>query len=91
MHYYGWGFFGMHMLWWVFWLCMLVVFFGLLTPVPRGRARRQRQTPLEVLQRRYANGEITTVEYQERKAILEADRAATQSPTEWQQPNPQGH
>ena len=73
MYHDGWGFFGMHALWWLFWVVMLVVFFSLLTPVPRNEARRQRQTPLEILQRRYAAGEISTQEYEERKAKLQAD------------------
>jgi putative membrane protein len=69
----GWGFFGMHALWWLFWIILLVSFFSLLTPVPRDEARRRRQTPLEILQRRYAAGEISTQEYDERKAKLELD------------------
>ena len=69
----GWGFFGMHALWWLFWVIVLVLFFSLLTPVPRNEARRQRKTPLEILQRRYAAGEISTQEYEERKATLERD------------------
>ena len=69
----GWGFFGMHVLWWLFWIIVLVQFFSLLTPIPRNEARRQRLTPLEILQRRYAAGEISTQEYEERKTKLQAD------------------
>ena len=36
-------------------------------------ARTGRQTPLEVLQRRYASGEVSTAEYEERKAKLDRD------------------
>ena len=70
MHYWG---FGMHLFWWVFWVLLIVLFFVMLTPVPRKRAHLYRQTPLEILQRRYAAGEITTEEYEERKARLERD------------------
>ena len=73
MYHDGWGFFGMHALWWLFWIIILVAFFSVLTPVPRGAARRRGQTPLEILQRRYAAGEISTQEYEERKAKLERD------------------
>ncbi len=69
----GWGFFGMHALWWLFWIIVLVLFFSVLTPVPRNEARRRRETPLEIVQRRYAAGEILTQEYEERKAKLQAD------------------
>lgn len=33
-----------------------------------------RRSPLEVLQRRYAKGELTTEEYEERKERLERDQ-----------------
>ena len=66
-------FWGMHMLWWVFWIVLVVAFFSVATPVPR---RRMRETPLEVLKRRYAAGEITTAEYEERKDKLTRDSAA---------------
>ena len=65
------GFFwGMHLFWWLFWIVLLVAFFSLLTPVPRQRVR---ETPLEVLRRRYAAGEISTAEYEERKEKLTRD------------------
>jgi putative membrane protein len=65
-------FWGMHMIWWLFWIVLLVAFFSFATPVPR---RRMRETPLEVLQRRYAAGEISTAEYEERKEKLTRDKA----------------
>jgi len=67
MHYGEWGFWGMHVFWWLFWVAVIVVLFLPLTPVSRGR---RRETPLEVLQRRYAAGEISTEEYEERKTKL---------------------
>ena len=63
-------FWGMHMIWWLFWIVLFVGFFSYATPVPR---RRVRGTPLEVLQRRYAAGEVSTSEYEERKAKLTRD------------------
>lgn len=74
MHYWG---FGMHLFWWIFWLVLIIAFFAILTPVPRRRAHLYRQTPLEILQRRYAAGEITTQEYEERKERLKRDRLST--------------
>lgn len=71
MHYLdGSFFFGMHLFWWLFWIVVIVAFFTLATPVPR---RKARQTPLERLQHRYANGDISTQEYEERKKRLEQD------------------
>ncbi len=70
MHYDGWSFWGMHLFWWLFWIALIVAFFALIEPVPRGR---RRETPLEILQRRYAAGEIGEKEYEERKRTLERD------------------
>ena len=71
MHYSadGWIWFGMHLIWWAFWILLISLFFSLVTPVPRSKAR---ETPLEILQRRYAAGEITTQEFEERKVRLAA-------------------
>ncbi|MGK2913572.1 MAG: SHOCT domain-containing protein [Porticoccaceae bacterium] len=68
----SWAFWGMHLFWWLFWITMIVALFSLFTPVPRGR---RRDTPLELLQRRYAAGQITSAEYEERKTKLERDAA----------------
>jgi putative membrane protein len=73
MYDYGYGFVGMHFVWWVFWILAVVLFFSFLTPVPRRRADVYRLTPLQILQRRYAAGDITSEEYEERKAKLERD------------------
>lgn len=70
MHFNGWGFLGMHVFWWLFWVVLILALFGLFEPVPR---RKMRETPLQVLQRRYAAGEISTQEYEERKQRLERD------------------
>jgi putative membrane protein len=63
-------FWGMHLFWWLFWVLSIMALFSLFTPEPRGR---RRTTPLELLQRRFAAGEITDKEYEERKAKLERD------------------
>ena len=57
----------MHVFWWLFWIVAILVVLSPLTPFSRGR---RRETPLEVLQRRYAAGEVSTAEYEERKAKL---------------------
>ena len=64
---------GMHGLWWIFW----VVLIGVLVFYSWGRwddqPRRSRDTPLEILQRRLASGEITPDEYDKRKTLLDRD------------------
>jgi putative membrane protein len=55
MYYYFWG---MHWFWWFFWILLWIIFFSFLMPVSRV-TYRQMQSPLQLLQRRYAAGEIT--------------------------------
>lgn len=69
--YYLWG---MHGIWWIFWLFLWIAFFSFLMPVSRS-TYRQMQSPLQLLQRRYAGGEIATEEYEERRATLLRDQA----------------
>lgn len=77
MHDGSWWFFGMHAFWWLFWVAIIVLFFSLLTPVPKQQART-RGTALDILQRRLATGEISTEEYERRRAILLRDSAVQQ-------------
>ena len=47
---YDYGFFGMHMLWWLFLIVLISILFGLFEPVPKRRIRKD--SPLDILQRR---------------------------------------
>jgi putative membrane protein len=66
-------FVGMHWVWWIVWIFLLFWIFALPYNVPGQRMRRE--SPLDILQRRFASGEITNEEYQEKKRILENDLA----------------
>jgi putative membrane protein len=74
---YHYHFIGMHYVWWFVWLILIVPFFFLATPVRRKTVRLYQENPFGILQRRYAAGEITTDEYEERKSRIERD---SQSP-----------
>lgn len=63
----GWMF-GMHIIWWGFWLLLIVVL--LVALLRRNTMPPSQSTPLEILERRYAAGEISTEEFQERKSHL---------------------
>ncbi len=67
-----WSFWGMHALWWLFWIVVIAVAVVAFSSGPECIVRR-RETPLELLQRRYAAGEIGEKEYEERKRTLERD------------------
>jgi len=71
MPYYG----GMHFYWWFFWIFLWAVFFSIMTPMRRATYRAL-QSPMQLLQRRYAAGEITSEEYDERRTKLLRDAKA---------------
>lgn len=66
---------------WVAMMIGMVLFWGLLIVLVvwllrggLGHAHPHRASPLEILERRFAEGEITAEEYRERRNILEATR-----------------
>jgi putative membrane protein len=62
------SFWGMHFIWWIIW--MVLIFWIFLIPWSTGE-RRERDTPLDILKKRFASGEIPKEQYEEHKKILE--------------------
>jgi putative membrane protein len=60
---------GMHWFWWILWVIMIVWIFAIPADIPG--QRKKKDSPLDVLKKRYAAGEIDTKEYEERKRVLE--------------------
>ena len=67
---------GMHALWWVFWLILVLAL--LYTGWSPRQRRSHRETPHELLQRRLARGEISPEAYEQTLALLDRDRPGTQ-------------
>ncbi len=63
---------GMHAIWWVFWL-VVVVAIAIWSPARVRRKSDADAVPLDILQRRLAHGEITPEAYEQAKALLERD------------------
>ncbi|MBB5396837.1 SHOCT domain-containing protein [Mucilaginibacter sp. AK015] len=57
----------MHLVWWFLWVCLLIWIFA--TPYDIPGQRKRRDSPLDILKKRFAAGEITKDEYRERKNI----------------------
>jgi putative membrane protein len=73
MFYEGYHFWGMHLLWWFVWIILLFWIFA--TPYDIPGQRKKKDSPLDILQKRFASGQISTEEYHEKKKILENDLA----------------
>ena len=61
MHWFEGQYWGMHTIWWVIWVVFMIwVFF---TPWDIPGQKTKRETPLDLLKKRYARGEISKEEY----------------------------
>lgn len=69
MHMYDGHFGGMHLIWWILWLIFIFWIFAIPYDIPG--QRKKKETPLDILKKRYAAGEINKTEYEEMKKILE--------------------
>jgi len=64
--------FGMHFFWWIF---VIVIIIGTYLFVKLfNKPESLTETPEEILKKKFASGDLTTVEYEERKKILDRDR-----------------
>jgi putative membrane protein len=72
-HYCDMGFWGMHAFWWFFWIVFIVGVLSFFGQVSKSKAKDHKESSLEILQKRYAKGEISTTEYEERKSTLNSD------------------
>ena len=68
MFYYGYHFWGMHLIWWFIWI--MLIFWIFATPFNVPGLPKKKDRPLDILKKRYAAGEINNEEYQEKKKNL---------------------
>ena len=71
MHYFDGHYGGMHFVWWIIWLILLIWIFFVPYDIPYRKSKKE--DPLRSLKKRFAKGEITMEEYEESKKILESD------------------
>ena len=68
MFYNGYHFFGMHLIWWFFWIILMFWIFA--TPYGTRYIQYRRDSPLDILKRQLASGQLTSEEYKEKKQLL---------------------
>lgn len=64
-HHFG----GMHFFWWIIWIIVLIWVFA--SPYNFLGHRTKNETSLDILKKRFAKGEITKEEFEEKKKFLE--------------------
>lgn len=62
------SFWGMNFIWWILWFLFLVWIF--VTPWDIPGQRRRKDTPMDILNKRYARGEIDKSEFEEKKKSI---------------------
>ena len=67
----GYHLWGMHLVWWFVWVSLIFWIFA--TPYDIPGQRNRKDSPLDILQKRFAAGHINSEEYHEKKRILEKD------------------
>ncbi len=64
-----WYFGGMHWIWWILWL--ILMFWIFLIPYPTPGQRRSKDKAMEALRERYARGELSDEEFEQKKKVLQ--------------------
>lgn len=70
MYYNDYNYWGMNLIWWLIWIVLLFWIFA--TPYNIPGQRMKKDSPLDILKKRFASGEINTVEYEEMKKTLKS-------------------
>ena len=71
--YYGYHFWGMHLIWWIIWVGVILWVFA--TPYDIPGQMNKKDSPLDILQKRFASGHINKEEYLAQKKLLSDDLA----------------
>jgi putative membrane protein len=62
-------YYGMNVTWWVIWIVLMFWIFAIPYDIPG--QRRKKESEYDILRKKYADGDITTIEYLEKKKNLE--------------------
>ncbi len=60
---------GMHLIWWFVWFIIIVLFFAKPYNIPGQRFKKE--SPIDILKKRLASGEISDEEFLEKVKLLE--------------------
>ena len=63
---------GMHGIWWGLWILLILWIF--LIPYPTPGQKRKKDNAMEILRERFARGEISEEEFEQRKKLLRENK-----------------
>ncbi len=69
MYYENYHFWGMHLVWWFVW--GILIFWIFATPYNIPGQRTKKNSPLDILKKRFASGQINKEEFLEKKKLLQ--------------------
>ncbi len=69
MHGFEGHYWGMHIIWWVIWVIFIIWIFATPWDIPGQKTKKE--TPLDLLKKRYAKGEISKEEYNSMREDLQ--------------------
>jgi len=69
MYYENYHFWGMHLVWWFVW--GILIFWIFATPYNIPGQRTKKDSPLDILKKRFASGQINKEEFLEKKKLLQ--------------------
>ncbi|MEQ8625983.1 SHOCT domain-containing protein [Ekhidna sp.] len=69
MHLFEGHYWGMHVFWWVVWVIFIIWIF--VTPWDIPGQRTKKETPLDILKKRYASGEIDRQQFEDMRKDLQ--------------------
>lgn len=69
MYYENYHFWGMHLVWWFVWGILIFWIFATPYDIPGQRAKKD--SPLDILKKRFASGQISREEFQQNKKLIE--------------------
>lgn len=69
MYYENYHFWGMHLVWWFVWGILILWIFATPFNIPGQRAKKD--SPLDILKKRFASGQISREEFQQNKKLIE--------------------
>lgn len=68
MNYNDGNFGGMHLIWWIIWFLFIAWIFFIPADIPYQKTKKE--SPLDILKKRFALGEISKEEFNEAKTII---------------------